>query len=139
MLLRAFVAVAPDGIPFLSKAQIDVRIVVFTLGVSCLCGVLSGLAPALQRPRAEALAGRAAGGSAHGTVRQWLVVGQIAASMVLLAGGALLFRSFRNLADERLGMRTESVVTASVSLGKTAYPTRESQMAFYQRLEPRGS
>ena len=33
----------------------------------------------------------------HATVRQWLVITQIAASMVLLAGAMLLLRSFRNL------------------------------------------
>lgn len=135
VLLRLFVAVAPDGIPFLSKAQIDVRIVLFALIVSSLCGVLFGLLPALQRPRAEALAGRTVGASSHASVRQWLVVAQIAASMILLAGGALLFRSFRNLGNQRLGMDTESIVTAGISLGRTAYPTPQSQMAFYQKLE----
>jgi predicted permease len=67
-------------------------------------------------------------------LRQGLVVAQIAASMVLLAGGALLFRSFLNLQNQRLGLRAESVVTASISLGQNAYPATESQMAFYQQL-----
>jgi hypothetical protein len=108
-LLSVFLAVAPEGIPLLSKAQIDVRIIVFTFAVSSLCAVLSGLAPALQRPRAEALAGRGAATSSHAVLRQWLVVAQIAASVILLAGGTLLFRSFLKLQSQRLGMQTESI------------------------------
>jgi putative ABC transport system permease protein len=135
LLLRLFLAVAPQGIPFLSKAQIDARIILFTILIASLCGVLVGLVPALQRPRAEALAGRTANNSSHAAVRQWLVVGQIAASMVLLAGGALLFRSFWNLQNQRLGMHTQSIATANILLGRKAYPTPEKEMAFFQALQ----
>jgi predicted permease len=55
--------------------------------------------------------------------------------MVLLAGGALLFRSFWNLQNQQLGMQTESVITARVSLGQKNYATSERQMAFFQQLE----
>jgi predicted permease len=136
-LLRIFIAVAPDGIPFLSKAQLDLRIFVFTMLVSLVCGVLFGLAPALQKPRAEALAGRSLTSISRAALRQWLVAAQIAASMVLLVGGMLLFRSFWNLENQRLGMRTESIVTASMSLGRQRYPTQQSQMAFFEQLRMR--
>ncbi len=89
----------------------------------------------MQRPRAELLAGRTISNSSQAAVRQWLVVAQIAVSMVLLAGGALLFRSFWNLQNQQLGMHTQSVVTARVSLGRTAYPTPEKEMAFFQTLQ----
>jgi predicted permease len=135
LLLRLFIAIAPAGIPFLSEAQIDGRIILFTLGISLVCGVLFGLVPALQRPSAEALATRTSMNSGHAFLRQGLVVAQIAASMVLLAGGALLFRSFVNLQNQRLGLRAESVVTASISLGQNAYPTPQRQMAFFQQLQ----
>lgn len=55
--------------------------------------------------------------------------------MVLLAGGALLARSFWNIEKQSLGMNAENIVTAAISLGQTSYPTPESQMAFFQRLE----
>jgi putative ABC transport system permease protein len=135
LLLRLFIALAPEGIPFLNKAQIDMRIILFTLSVSVLCGILFGLVPALRKPDAQALAGRTAMASSHAVLRQGLVVAQIAASMILLAGGALLFRSFWNLQNQRLGMHAESIVTASISLGRTAYPTPASQMAFFQKLQ----
>jgi putative ABC transport system permease protein len=139
LMLRIFLAVAPKGIQLLSstpfqKTTLDVRIILFTLLTSLICGAISGLAPALRRPRAEALAGRTTTNS-HAALRQAMVIVQIAASMVLLAAGALLFRSFLNLQNQRLGMRTESIVTASVSLGQNAYPTPERRMAFFQQLQ----
>ena len=87
VLLRVFVAIAPEGIPFLKQARLDGRILLFTVVLSIVCGVLFGLMPALQRPRTEALAGRG-GGMQSAWLRQWLVVMQIAASVVLLTGGA---------------------------------------------------
>ena len=135
LLLRIFIAIAPQGIPFLSKAQLDTRIFVFTILLSLVCGVLFGLVPALQRPRAEALAGRSATGISHAVLRQSLVVTQIAVSMVLLAGGALLVRSFWNLQHQRLGMNTESVITASLSPGFKNYPMPQSRVAFSEQLE----
>ncbi len=137
LLLRLFIAVAPDGMPFLGTARIDARIMMFTLLLSLVCAILFGLVPAFSRPRAEALAGRTSMASSHAVLRQWLVVVQIMASMVLLAAGALLFRSFRNIQNESLGMRTESVITARISMGRKNYPTPESQMAFFQQLETR--
>ena len=135
ILLRVFVAMAPEGLPFLAKARIDLRVLLFTLAISLVCGIVIGIVPALQRPRAEALAGRTAINVSHAVLRKWLVVAQIAASMVLLAGGALLFRSYLNLNSQHLGMRTESVVTASVSLGQHEYATPERQMAFFEQLQ----
>lgn len=135
LLLRLFVAIAPKGIPFLDKARIDGRILLLALVVSLLCAGLFGLVPALRRPRAEALAGRSRMSAPHALLRQWLVVAQIAASVVLLAGGALLARSFWNLQTQSLGLHVESVVTANISLGQNAYPTAESQFAFFQQLQ----
>jgi predicted permease len=134
-LLRFFIAMAPDGLLFLSKARIDARVILFTLLSSLVCAVLFGVVPALHRPRAQALAGRTRMTASQAVLRQWLVVAQIAASMVLLAGGALLVRSFWNLQGQRLGMRTESIVTASISLGENGYPTPERQRAFFQQLQ----
>ncbi len=134
-LLRFFVAIAPNGLLFLSKARIDARVILFTLLGSLICALLFGVVPALHRPRAEALSSRARITASQALLRQWLVVAQIAASMVLLTGGALLMRSFWNLQSQRLGLRVESIVTAGISLGENAYPTPERQRAFFQQLQ----
>ena len=81
---------------------------------------------AVQKPNGEALNGRALTSSPHATLRQWLVVTQIAASMVLLAGAVLLLRSFRNLENQHLGMREDSTLTVSVTWENTTIPPRKA-------------
>jgi putative ABC transport system permease protein len=135
--MRIFIAFAPEGVPFLNQAHIDLRVFLFTIVISILCAVLFGLAPALQKPRTETLGGRSLGSASRATLRQCLVAAEIAGSMVLLVGGMLLFRSFWNLENQHLGMQTESIVTASVSLGRQIYPTQHSQMQFFQQLRAR--
>ena len=136
-LLRLFVAIAPAGIPFLAKTRLDLRILCFTIAVAVICGALSGLMPALQRPAAHRLAGRSITAAATAHARQWLVVGQIAASMVLLAGATLLLRSFLNLQDQPLGMRDDNTLTVSITLGEQNYPSAERMMTFFEQLKTR--
>jgi predicted permease len=136
-LLHAFVSLAPAGIPYLNKAQLDLRIICFTVGLSIVCGALFGLAPALQRPSGEMLTGRSLASVSHASVRQWLVVAQIAASMVLLTGAILLLRSFWNLENQQLGMRDDNTLTASITLGEHNYSTAASKMVFFQQLAMR--
>jgi len=136
-LVRLFVAIAPQGIPRLSQAAVDGRVLGFALALSSLSGVLSGLAPALQNPRAESLAGRRAVGASHHLFRHGLVASQIAISMVLLAGAGLLLRSLWNLQNQPLGMRTAGVLTASVTLGRHAYSDAAQRARFFAELESR--
>jgi putative ABC transport system permease protein len=134
LLLHVFILVAPAGMPFLSAAKVDSRVLAFTLFASVLCALCFGLATGLSQARAETLTGRNSLGIRHARLRQVLVATQIAACLVLLAGGMLLARSFRNLETQRLGMNYEDVLTATVSLGQSAYPNPARQMAFFQQL-----
>ena len=43
--LRAFVAIAPQGIPRLGQAGLDWRVIFFTFAISCVSGILFGLMP----------------------------------------------------------------------------------------------
>ena len=136
-LLHVFIAIAPANIPYLNEIQLDLRIVCFTVLLSILCGAIFSLAPALQKPRGGMLSGRSLTFISHATVRQWLVIAQLAASMVLLAGSTLLLRSFRNLEDQNLGMRSDNTLTAAITLGEHAYPTSSSRLNFFQQLTAR--
>ncbi len=140
LLLRVFILVAPEGMPFLSAAKVDWRVLAFTLSASALCafgfGAFgSGLLSGVTHARVDALTSRRGPGIHHARMRQFLVTAQIAASLVLMAGGMLLTRSFRNLETEKLGMNDLNVLTATISLGQTAYPDRGRQMAFFNQLE----
>jgi predicted permease len=137
LLLRLFVGIAPEGIPRLSQAGVDDRVLLFTLGVSLLCGMLFGLAPAMETPRPENLAGWRSAGTRRHWFRQSLVAAQIAVSLVLLTGASLLLRSLWNLQTQPLGMRTERVLTATVALGQTSYAQPERRLAFFEQWEAR--
>ena len=136
-LLHLFISLSPEGMPFLKSSHIDLRIIVFTFLLCLACSALFGLAPALIKPRLQALTSRTGATSSRALLRQLLVIAQIAASMVLVIGGALLFRSFSNLQSQNLGFTGVSTVVAHISLGISRYATQQQQMAFFKELETR--
>src|SRR5207302_5814456 len=129
--------IAPEGIPRLEQASVDVRVLLFTLGVSLLSGVLFGLASALRRPAPELLVGKETRATSRGMLRQVLVTVQIAVSLILLAGAGLLLRSLWKLETVSLGMDTKSVITAGINLAEYRYPDSAKQLAFFIQLESR--
>ncbi len=134
-LLRVFVDLAPTGIPFLKRAGLDLRIALFTVLLSLLCAGLFGLLPALQTPRVVALASRTAKSRQRRVLRRSLVAGQIAISMILLSAAALLLKSFQNMEEQQLGVRTGGVFTAQIVLPGFRYNTDQKQMEFYLQAE----
>lgn len=137
-LLRVFIGIAPKGLPRLQQAQLDHRVLLFTLAVSVACGLTFGIMPALHRaPPQEALVGTRSSAAGGAYLRQALIVGQVAISLILLAGAGLLLRSLWKLQDQPLGMRTDSVLMAEMTLGHNRYPQAEQQLAFFDQLETR--
>ena len=134
-LLRVFVALAPSGLPFLRHAHLDWRIVGFTVLVALASTIVFGLTPAMHRPLSLSFAARTRPVSARAVLRRAIVAGQIAVSLVLLTGAALLVRSFNSLASQPLGMRTHGVVTASISLSRYRYTTPQAEMQFFLAAE----
>ena len=134
-LLRVFLEIAPTGIPFLGRAGLDLRIALFTVLLSLVCGTIFGLLPALQTPRAVALAARATQHRKRAPLRRSLVVGQIAIGMVLLTGAALLLRSFENMERQNLGIEQQGVLTARIAVPGFRYDTAQKKMTFYLQVE----
>jgi predicted permease len=137
LLLRLFVSIAPEGIPRLEQAGLDVRVLLFALGMSLVSGVLFGLAPAVRRPAPELLAGKENQSTPRSLLRQALVTVQIAVSLILLAGAGLLLRSLWKLQTVALGMDAKSVVTAGLDLAEYRYPDSVRQLAFFHQVEER--
>src|SRR5712691_506847 len=137
LLLRLFVSIAPEGIPRLEQATIDVRVLLFAFGVSLLSGVLFGLASVLRRPAPELLTGKENRGTSRGMLRQALVTVQIAVSLILLVGAGLLLRSLWKLETVALGMDTKSVLIAGIDLAEYRYPDSGKQLAFFDQVESR--
>jgi putative ABC transport system permease protein len=128
-------------IPRANPIQIDVTVLLFTVGVSILVGALFGLAPAMQSFRLnlsdELKSSAQAVVSPSGTrrlLRDALVVGEIAASLALLIGAGLLLRSFSRLRDSGIGVRTENVITMGVNLPVAKYKTLPERRQFFDQL-----
>jgi predicted permease len=136
-LLAIFVAIAPAGVPRLEQAALDTRVLFFSVSVSILSALFFGLAPALQARHAEALSGSRATPVSRGFLSQTLATAQIAISLTLITAAGLLLQSFRNIEEIPLGMSTNGLLAATVSLGDAGYPDALRQQAFFEQLEAR--
>jgi putative ABC transport system permease protein len=141
--LRFFLAVQPVELPIGVAAEsvsLDWRALAFAAGLAVLTAVLSGLLPALQASRFrlhDLLKQGGRGGSAgraEQRSRSLLVIVEVALSLTLLTGAALLIESLFRLRAEPLGYRTEGLVLARLDLPKAAYPTLPDRLRFCSRL-----
>ena len=143
-LAWAAVRVAPSFIPRGTLPQaivltFDARVAVVAMLLTLATSLLSGLVPAWQAssiPLAE-MAGSGGRGSTRraGGLRAALVVGEVAAAVVLLTGAGLLVRSLIALNSIDPGFRAERVLTLQVGLPLFRYGGTEKLHAFYQAAE----
>ncbi len=137
ILIRLFVSIAPEGIPRLDQASVDLRVLLFALAIACVSGVLFGLAPVFHAPSAESLLGKTVHTTARSFLRHSLVTAQIAASLILLAAAGLLLRSLWNLESVPLGLDAQQVLSAQIDLAEYRYPDSPRQLAFFRDLQSR--
>jgi putative ABC transport system permease protein len=136
---KLIVAIGARVIPQLVGLSIDSRVLAFTAGVSLLTGLLFGLVPAV---RVSALTlsdtlkqGTRASVSTHEIFRGTLAAGEIALSLVLLAGAGLLLRTFSKLYGVDPGFRSDHILTMAIGLPSVKYPQgTEKPLAFYSEL-----
>ena len=130
------------ALPFLANLHIDVRILMFSLGLSVLTGMFFGLAPAIQASKSELTGvlkegGRnASAGSGH-RLRAVFVVTEIALAVVLLVGSGLLLKSLVRLLNTSPGFNPENILTMTVVLPATKYNDTNSQINFQDQLSQR--
>jgi len=134
LIIRTFVSLAPAGIPRLSQASVDPRILFFALLLSLASGILFGAVPALEKP-IPMLSVKGAAAGRRGHMRQVLLVTQVWMAVVLLASASLFVRSLRNLETEPLGLSTENIVTAHFTLGQQKYSTAQQRLSFFEEVE----
>ena len=138
VLLQTFVAMAPPGIPGIANASLDLRVFTVAALLMVLTGMAIGVWPAVSVFRAGNLHGlrttATTSGSARPRLRFALVTTQIALTLALLGGSALLLRSLWNVVSVPLGFNAERVVTLDAGLGRVRYPTLEHGAAFLDEL-----
>jgi macrolide transport system ATP-binding/permease protein len=138
--MQGFIPVLPYTIAL--DFSPDMRALGFTLLISLATGIIFGLAPALQASnpdvvpvlKGETLAPKA--GFRRFTLRNVLVISQVALSLVVLVCGGLFIKSARNARAIDPGFATENAVAVSVNPSLLGY-TEEQGKQFYQRLVER--
>ena len=136
----ALLHVVPTDLPRIANFSIDWQVLLFAGVVSAIATLACGLAPASLLSRSdlrEALVTGNRGSTRGGRLRTWLVAGQIALALVLLANAGLLFRSFARLSSEQPGFDATDVLTVRFSLPQVGYTDRAAIIRFYEKLQPR--
>jgi len=138
--IQALRTLPPGTMPRSDAVSLDLSVLGFTVLLTFLAGVISGVIPALQTTRialAETLkeSGRgSAGGRTRHHVRSALMVVEVALAIVLLAGAGLLLRSFERLQRVDPGMRPEHLLTAVVNVSATKYSSDAQVAQFFTNL-----
>ncbi len=135
--LSAVPALGLEGLPASAIVRVDLRVAVFAAALAGVVAVAFGLAPALQasRPAPAALlrdGGRAVTG--RNRLRDGLAAAEIALSLVLLAGGALLAKSFWQLTRVDPGFHSAGLVAAPVDLTGRQLPDGAARLTMVDRL-----
>ncbi|HEU4586520.1 MAG TPA: ABC transporter permease [Gemmatimonadaceae bacterium] len=120
--VRALLAMQSDNLPRAADVHVSWTVLAFALAVSIAAALAMGLLTAFRAGRGDLRATLAesqrtqAGAGATLRLRGALVVGQVAATIVLLVGAGLLGRSFIKLLQVNPGFRTESSLVLDLSL-----------------------
>jgi putative ABC transport system permease protein len=133
---KALLALAPTDLPRLNAVQLDVRVLLVTLGISLVCGVIFGLVPAITASRTNLVSTlkeseRTDSGLARQRLRRVLVISEVATALVLLVAAGLLEKSFQKILDVRPGFDQHNVITMRVSLPGTQYDSAAKVAGFY--------
>ena len=145
VLASQFVPLVPrmaaNFLPFNPDTGVNLSFSVlgFTIALSILTGVAMGIYPALQSSRADLVGGlkeggRGTSGSVHQQrFRKILVGAQVALSVTLLAGAALLITSFVKLSRQNIGFRPENMWIGLVTLPQAQYPDSATRQRFVEK------
>ena len=119
---------------------LDTNVLLFLLGVSLISATLSSLVPALKASHTDTNTSlksesrTSSAGRSQSRLRAMLVCGEIAFALCLLIGTSLLVRGVFLLDHQKLGFRTDHLLTAGVALDQTRYSDGSHQLLFVRDL-----
>lgn len=120
--------------------RLDTKVLLFLLGVSLISATLSSLVPALKASHTDTNAclksesRTSSAGRSQSRLRAVLVCGEIAFALCLLIGTSLLIRGVFLLDHQKLGFRTDHLLTASLALDQARYTDGSRQLVFVRSL-----
>ncbi|HEY1984879.1 MAG TPA: ABC transporter permease [Terracidiphilus sp.] len=122
-----------NSIPRAADAGVDLRILAFAAAVSCIAGLVFGIAPAISATKTDLVSTLKAGSRTDVASRDWmrsaLVVGQVALGLVLAASAGLLISSFLHLRHTDEGFNPDHLLTFLFETPDAQY--KETRPAFY--------
>lgn len=142
-MMKGIAAMAPEGTPFIDRLGLDARVAAAAALLGALAVLIAGIMPALASSAIQLTPalkdGTPGSGSSRRTnlVRQGLVVAEIAIAVMLLAGAALLLKSFARVSAVAPGADVERVLTGRIALPGSRYETADAAADFYKRLTQR--
>ncbi len=137
--VRLFMALVPRIGTLVDTVAIDARVMLFTLALALVTGLVFGAVPAIRLSTYEfnrtlKEGGARSGGGTRNAAGNLLVIGELALTMILLAGAGLMVNSFVRLMGTGLGFNPSNLLTADVQLDGTKY--RQILIGDLQRVTP---
>jgi predicted permease len=124
LALRGLLSLLPMGYLPVVGVSLDGRVLIFSLAVSILTSVLFGMLPALALKGIDLrsfMASRTIAGVERLRLRQVLIAGEVALTVILLAASGLLIRTLIHLQSLPQGFNSQGVMTAKASLDDARY------------------
>jgi putative ABC transport system permease protein len=137
--LQALLTVNPDAIPRTAEITMDVRVLLFTLGVTVATGLIFALVPLLHIGTVKATqafreaSARTTAGAGRVWARSALIIVETTLAVMLVVGAGLLIRSFVNLMRVDMGFNRTDLATFGVVLPGAQYNPQQ-RVAFYDQL-----
>ena len=119
LALRCFLLLLPEHFLPVTGVPLDGRVMGFTLAVSLFTSILFGMLPALAARNVDlrsSMTSRAVAGGGSQRLRQGLIAGEVALTVVLLAASGLLIRTLVHLETLPPGFNSNGVMTGKASL-----------------------
>lgn len=129
-------------LPLVVDVSLDYRVLAFAAGISLVTGVASGLAPALEATRIDLVLTLRGDGETRSSDHRWLtlknalVVVQVAVSVMLLGGTSLLFQMLSVSRTGRVGFEVDGVAMLETDARYAGYSATEARNA-YEELRRR--
>lgn len=133
-IMLAALAVSP-----LFRTNLDIRIILFTVGITFLTGLLSALIPAIRILRIDPLHTLKEGGSSGLTPSRRsliknLISVEVGLALALTVGAILMFKSFVALQNVDLGFSSDNLIAMNISLPEKKYDTPDKQTDFFAQV-----
>ena len=128
-----------DAVPRLAESSVDRTVLFFSLGLTALTALVFGILPAIQSARTDVQqalqeGGRTGAGRSTGRLRNVLVAGELALSLVLLVGAGLMSKSLYRIVHADAGFNPAHVLVANFTLPDTPYRDEAKSRAFVRQV-----